>query len=98
MTYVKNTIFHKLKKNRKRQPVYEDKSDTRRKVVIARGTLIWNFMIRTIFAKFWYILYYCKPTMNHYKNFYKNIGKKTAKNTFTITIIATILEFLSFKI
>ena len=41
MTYVKNTTFHKQKKkNRKQHPVYEDKSDTRRKVVIVRGTLI----------------------------------------------------------
>ena len=36
MTYVKNATFHKLKKH----PVYEDKSDTRRKVIKVRGTLI----------------------------------------------------------
>ena len=36
MTYVKNTTFQKQKK----KPVYEDKSDTRRKLVIVRGTLI----------------------------------------------------------
>ena len=34
MTYVKNATFHKLKKN----PVYEDKSNTRRKFVIVKGT------------------------------------------------------------
>ena len=41
MTYVKNTTFHKLKKQQE-TPVYEDnhKSDTRRKVVKVRGTLI----------------------------------------------------------
>ena len=49
MTYVKNTTVHKLKKQKK-HPVYEDKSDSR-KVVIVRGTLIENFIIRTIFGK-----------------------------------------------
>ena len=33
MTYVKNTTFHK-QKNSQKHPAYEDKSDTRRKVVI----------------------------------------------------------------
>ena len=56
MTYVKDTTFHK-QKNSKKHPVYEDKSDTRRKVVIDRGTLIRIFMFRTIFDKFWYMLY-----------------------------------------
>ena len=37
MTYAKNTTFHKHKKQ---HPLYEDKNDTRRKVVIVRGTLI----------------------------------------------------------
>ena len=40
MTYVKNTTVCKLKKNSKNHPVYEDKSDSRRKVVAVRGTLI----------------------------------------------------------
>ena len=40
MPYVKNTTVHQLKKNRKKHPVYEDKSDSRRKVVIVRGALI----------------------------------------------------------
>ena len=41
MTYVRNATFHKLKKKTsKKHPVYEDKSDTRRKVVKVRGTLI----------------------------------------------------------
>ena len=31
---------HKLEKNAKKHPVYKDKSKTRRKVVIVRGTLI----------------------------------------------------------
>ena len=35
-------------------PVCEDKSDTKRKVVIVSGTLIRNFVIRTTFDKFWY--------------------------------------------
>ena len=39
MTYVKNTILHKLKKLQK-NPIYEDRSDTRRKVVILRGKRI----------------------------------------------------------
>ena len=38
MTYVRNATFHKLK-NSKKHPVYEDKSDTRRKVIKVRGTL-----------------------------------------------------------
>ena len=62
MTYVRNATFHKPNKQQK-HPVYEDKSDTRRKVIKVRGTLIWNFMFRTIFAKFRYMLYYCRPTM-----------------------------------
>ena len=73
MTYVKNTTVHKLKKQKK-HPVYEDKSGSRRKVVIVRGTLIGNFIIRTIFDKCWYILYYCGPTMDLYKNFTKTLG------------------------
>ena len=39
MTYVKNTTFHKQKIQQK-YPVSEDKRDTRRKVVIVKGTLI----------------------------------------------------------
>ena len=35
----KSTV-HKLKKTRKKHPVYKDKSETRRKVVIVRGILI----------------------------------------------------------
>ena len=34
MTYVKNTTVHKLKKTQQKHPVYKDKSDSRRKVVI----------------------------------------------------------------
>ena len=40
MTYVRNATFHKLKKKSQKHPVYEDKSDTRRKVIKVRGTLI----------------------------------------------------------
>ena len=40
MTYVRNATFHKLKKNSKKYPVYDDKSNTRRKVVKVRGTLM----------------------------------------------------------
>ena len=40
MTYIKNTIAHKLKKSKKNTLFIKDKSDTRRKVVIVRGTLI----------------------------------------------------------
>ena len=67
MMYVKNTTVHKLKKTEKKHPVYEDKSDSRRKVVIGRGILMRNFIIRTIFGKCWYILYYSGPTMDFYK-------------------------------
>ena len=35
----KSTV-HKLAKERKKHPVYKDKSEIRRKVVIDRGTLI----------------------------------------------------------
>ena len=35
----KSTV-HKLKKNAKKHPVYKVKSETRRKVVTVRGTLI----------------------------------------------------------
>ena len=40
MTYVRKATFRKLKKTEKKHPVYEDKSDARRKVVKVRGTLI----------------------------------------------------------
>ena len=40
MTYVKNATFHIKRKKQQKHPVYEDKSDTRRKVVKVRGTLI----------------------------------------------------------
>ena len=40
MTYVKYKTVYKLKKTSKNHPVYEDKSDSRRKVVIVRRTLI----------------------------------------------------------
>ena len=39
MTYVKNTTGHKLKKTEKTS-CFKDKNDSRRKVVIVRGTLI----------------------------------------------------------
>ena len=39
MTYVRNATFYKLK-NSKKHRVYEDKSDTRRKVIQVRGKLI----------------------------------------------------------
>ena len=39
MTYVKNTTVHQLK-NSKHHPMYEDKSDSRRKVVTVRGSFI----------------------------------------------------------
>ena len=65
MTYVRNATFHKLKNDQK-HPVYEDKGDTRRKVVKVKKTLIWSFMFRTI-LQFRYMLYYCRPTMNLYK-------------------------------
>ena len=51
MTYVKNQLFTNWKRTQK-HPVYKDKSDTRRKVVLVRGTLMGNFMIRIIFHKF----------------------------------------------
>ena len=34
------TVYNLEKKRNKKHPVYEDKSDTRRKVVIVKGTLI----------------------------------------------------------
>ena len=39
MAYMKNTTVHK-QKNSKNRPVYEDKSDSRKKMVIVRGTLM----------------------------------------------------------
>ena len=39
MTYVKNQLFTNWKRTQK-HPVYKDKSEIRRKVVIVRGTLI----------------------------------------------------------
>ena len=62
MTYVRNATVYKLKKQQK-HVVYEDKSDTTRKVIKVRETLISNCIFRTIFAKFLYMLYYCRPTM-----------------------------------
>ena len=79
MTYVKNTTVYKLK-NSKNHPVYADKSDSRRKTVIVRGTLIGNFIIRTILGRFWYMLYYCRPTMDLYKKTLLKYCKETVKN------------------
>ena len=39
MTYVKNPLFTNWKRTQKK-PVYKDESETRRKVVIVRGTLV----------------------------------------------------------
>ena len=50
MTYVRNATFHKLKKQQK-HPVYEDKSDTRRKVVKVRGTLMRKLYVRNNFCQ-----------------------------------------------
>ena len=63
MTYMKNTTVHKLKKQQN-HAVYEDKSDSRRKVVIITQTLIKNFIIKTIFERFRYMLFYCRPPMD----------------------------------
>ena len=52
MTYVKN----RTEKTAKNHPVCEDKSDSGRKVIIVRRTLILNFIIRTILGRFWYML------------------------------------------
>ena len=98
MTYVKNTTFHKLKKTAK-HPVYEDKSDTCRKVVIVRGTLTRNFIFRTVVAKFWYMLHYCMPTMNLYKK--KTLlryWEKMVKNRPIIAIICIITGYYNFEI
>ena len=40
MTYVKNQLFTNWKRTQKKHPVYKDKSETTRKVVIVRRTLI----------------------------------------------------------
>ena len=40
MTYLNNVTGQKLRKKLEKHSVYEGKSDTRRKVVIVRGTLM----------------------------------------------------------
>ena len=57
MTYVKNTTFHKLK-NQQTRPVYEDKSDTGRNVVIIRGTLSETLCSEQFLPKFNIVLCY----------------------------------------
>ena len=52
MTYVKNTTFHKQKKTEKKHPVYEDKSDTRIKVVIVMEHLYNTLCSEQFLAKF----------------------------------------------
>ena len=66
MTYMENTTFHKLKKH----PVYKDKSDARRKVVIVREHLSETLCSEQFFSKFRYMLHYCWLTMNLYKKLY----------------------------
>ena len=39
MTYLKHALFDKLK-NQRKQPVFKDKSDDNKKVVIVRRTLM----------------------------------------------------------
>ena len=41
------------RKNGKNHPVYEDKSDTKRKVVKVRGTFIGLLMFQNFFTRFW---------------------------------------------
>ena len=68
MTYVKNQLFTKQK-----HPIYDDKSEARRKVVIVGRTLMRNFMIRIILDRFWCISYYHGPLQ---KNFARVFEKK----------------------
>ena len=51
MMYVQNTTFHKQKKQQK-HPIYEDKSDTRIKVVIVREHLYETLCSEQFLAKF----------------------------------------------
>ena len=57
MTYAKNTTVHKKRGKPQKKTVYEDKSDSRRKVVIVSGKLMGIFRIKTILDKFWHMLY-----------------------------------------
>ena len=52
-TYVKNTTVHKLKKPQQKSPVYEVKSDSRRKVVEKLYNLnnILEILVYTVVAK-----------------------------------------------
>ena len=47
-----------VKKNSQKHPVYEDKSDTNRKVAIVRKTLKLNYMFSTIFETNYGICYF----------------------------------------
>ena len=55
-------------------------------------------MVRTIFAKFRYRLYYCRPTMNLYKKTLLKYWKKTVKNRPIVAIISIISGDSGFKI
>ena len=82
----------------KKHPVYKDK-ETRKKVVIVRGTLILDFMIKIFFSQI--LVYIILLYTNHghlQKNFIKIFGKKTMKNRLIIAIIYTTLQHFSFQI
>ena len=63
MTYVKNTTFYKLKRTakntlfRKIEERLEESSNSKRNTYI-------KLYEQNIFAKFRYMLYYCRPTMD----------------------------------
>ena len=55
-------------------------------------------MFRTMFAKFLYMLYYCKPTMKLCKKNFTKIMEKKVKNRPIIAMISIISEDSWFKI
>ena len=85
-------------KTEEKKPLYEDKSDSKRNVVLVRGTLIRNFIIRTIFGKCWYILYYCGPNMDLYKKTLLKYWEETVKNRPIIVIICITSGHFNFRI
>ena len=72
-------IVWQTEKISEKQPVFKDKSDNDKKVVIVRRTLMWNFMSTTIFCKFWRILFYCIPNSKVYKKTLVKIVKNGQK-------------------
>ena len=79
------TLKHEEQEQQK-HPVYKDKSDIRRKLVIVRGTLYMKLYNQN---NFWYILCFCRPTLDLQKDFLLKYWRKKIGTIFAIISITS---------